>query len=81
MAKDKKVLENAAEKVEAPEVETPVRTEIKTAKAVKVKDTPKNKLTVIAIVKGNLFVVDEKENGYMIRITEEYKKYKIGDTL
>jgi hypothetical protein len=81
MAKEKKVLEDIAEKVEAPEVKTPAEVEIKTTRAAKIKDTPKSKLTVTGIAKGWLWVKDEKENGYMIRITEEYKKYKIGDTL
>ena len=80
MTKDNKkpFEEEFAEMVEAPEVKTPV--EIKTAK-VKVSSKDKVKSTVIGISKGWLLLADEKENGHRIRITEEYKKYKVGDII
>jgi hypothetical protein len=80
MTKDNKkpFEEEFTEMVEAPEVKTPV--EIKTVK-VKVSSKDKVKATVTAISKGWLFLADEKENGYKIRITEEYKKYKVGDII
>jgi hypothetical protein len=77
----KKPIDETAEKVEAPEVETPVEVEVKTTRAAKVKDVLKKAHKVTAISKGNLFLSDEKGNGYKIRITEEYKKYKVGDTI
>jgi len=80
MVKNKK---DFFEEFETPGVdvsEDKIPAEIKKAKSkVSLKDKPK--ITVIAIVKGWLWLKDEKENGYKIRITEEYKKYKVGDTL
>lgn len=80
MVKNKK---DFFEEFETPGIDTSedeIPAEIKKAKSkVSLKDKPK--ITVTAIVKGYLFLKDDKENGYRIRMTEEYKKYKVGDTL
>jgi hypothetical protein len=79
MVKDKTEKELFEEPI-IPKVEIPLEAEVKTAKE---KDSSKGKVkaTVTGIVKGCLMLKDDKENGYKIPITEEYKKYKVGDII